>query len=74
MIRLNELVDDLNNLSINIIIDSEDFDYAHNNPIIFKGKVFDFRPRYKEFYNYYVNSIWKSHEDNIDLDILVDED
>ena len=69
MIRLNELVDKLNNLSIKVIVDYED-----DNPVIFKGKVTDFRPKYREFDNYYVISIWKSHADNINLDIFVRED
>lgn len=76
MIKLNELVDSLNDLSIKVIVDEDDdeFDYIHNNPIIFKGKVTDFRPRYREFDKYYILSIWKSHENNNDLNIFVRED
>lgn len=74
MIRLNELVDSLNDLSIKVIVDDEDTYYEEDNPIIYTGKVTDFRPRYREFDKYYVLSIWKSHENNNDLNIFVREE
>ena len=73
MVRLNDFVDSLNGLNIKIIIDEDDdkFDYIHNNPVAFKGKVSDFRTKYRLFDEYYVLSVWKSHERNNDLNIFV---